>query len=55
LIGDAPGWWRSTPVRLRKGRYAYKFRIDQSIGLDDPANSRKQPDGVGGFNAVFEI
>jgi serine protease AprX len=55
LSSCAPGWWRSAPVRLGKGRYAYKFRIDQSIWIDDPANTRKQPDGVGGFNAVFEI
>jgi len=47
-----PGLWeaRVPPPRVR--RLEYKFRLDGERWLDDPANPRKAPDGVGGLNAV---
>ena len=34
------------------GRHSYKFLLDGDCWLDDPANARKIPDGLGGFNSV---
>ena len=41
--------------RLREGRFAYKFLIDETVWLDDPRNIMKVPDGVGGFNSVVVV
>lgn len=54
LTECAPGWWRSGTQTLPKGLHAYKFLVDERIWLDDPGNSRKELDGVGGFNTVVE-
>lgn len=50
-----PGRWETTPVHLPPGRHAYKFRLDGTHWLDDPANPHKQPDGVGGLNGIVEV
>jgi 1,4-alpha-glucan branching enzyme len=50
----SPGWWQSEACAIPAGRHAYKFVIDGGRWLDDPANPRKEPDGQGGFNSVFD-
>ncbi|MDX2122118.1 MAG: S8 family serine peptidase [Gemmatimonadota bacterium] len=50
-----PGLWESDPLRLPVGRHPYKFCLDGIRWVDDPANPRKQPDGVGGLNATVEV
>jgi serine protease AprX len=50
-----PGHWRTLPVRLPPGRYAYKFRLDGQRWLDDPDNPRKAPDGLGGLNSAVVV
>lgn len=49
------GLFRSAPLALAKGRYEYKFLLDGTRWLDDPANPRKSPDGNGGFNSVCVV
>jgi hypothetical protein len=49
------GFWRTQPVPLRHGQYAYKFLIDGRRWLDDPNNPRKAPDGVGGLNSTLVV
>jgi serine protease AprX len=50
-----PGYWRTSPLHLPGGQYAYKFLIDDQHWLDDPGNPRKTPDGAGGLNSTFLI
>ena len=49
------GFWRTQPVLLPHGQYAYKFLIDGARWLDDPDNPRKAPDGVGGLNSTLVV
>ncbi len=47
-----PGLWRaSTP--LPTGRPLYKFLLDDSLWLVDPANPNRAHDGLGGWNSVL--
>lgn len=48
------GLWETERVPVQRGTYAYKFRINGDRWLDDPSNPWKRPDGVGGFNSVFD-
>ena len=49
------GLWLTPPLLLAPGEYAYKFLLDGSRWLDDPANPRKAHDGQGGLNSTFAI
>jgi hypothetical protein len=49
------GSWRTPPIRIPPGTYAYKFVIDGKRWMDDPANPKKVHDGVGGLNSVLEV
>jgi hypothetical protein len=40
-------------LALPAGRYLYKFLLDGTHWLDDPANPRKQPDTYGGLNNLL--
>jgi serine protease AprX len=48
-----PGFWRTSPARFPEGQYSYKFLLNGERWLDDPANPRKKPDGMGGLNCIF--
>jgi serine protease AprX len=50
-----PGYWRTLPVHLPCGRYAYKFLLDRRRWLDDPSNPGKAPDGLGGLNSTLVV
>jgi serine protease AprX len=50
-----PGFWRTQPVLLPHGQYAYKFLLDGTRWLDDLDNPRKAPDGVGGLNSTLVV
>jgi hypothetical protein len=56
LLADAvePGIWRAVSA-LPPGQYIYKFLLDGARWLDDPANPRKAPDGLGGLNSVLTV
>ena len=47
-------WLASSPLPA-KGRYQYKFLVDDQHWRDDPANPQKAPDGLGGLNSVLSI
>ena len=49
------GFWQTPPARLPKGQHSYKFLLDGRRWLDDPANPKKQPDGLGGLNSVVDV
>ncbi|RLD17374.1 MAG: hypothetical protein DRI36_04030, partial [Caldiserica bacterium] len=46
--------WR-IKIKLKEGRYLYKFVINGSDWKHDPNNPKKVPDGYGGFNSVLEV
>ena len=50
-----PGYWRTLPVHLAPGRYAYKFLLDSRRWLDDPNNPHKAPDGLGDLNRIAVV
>jgi serine protease AprX len=69
LAGDFNGW-DSTKIRLHEseegtwscwiptpppGRYRYKFVIDETLWIEDPANNEKEPDGFGGWNSRLVV
>lgn len=49
------GLWQTPALPLPTGQYTYKFRLDQTAWLDDPANPAKAHDGLGGFNSVLAV
>jgi serine protease AprX len=49
------GYWQTHPAKLPKGRHTYKFLLDGDEWLDDPANPKKAPDGLGGLNSVVDV
>ncbi len=53
LTKDDAGKW-STTVRLKPGKYAYKFVVD-GAWKQDPANPNSTPDGLGGTNSVKTV
>lgn len=55
LMAVTVGVWRWKRPLLANGRYEYKFLLNESTWLDDPANPRKAMDGYGGFNSLLII
>jgi len=49
-----PGVWRAER-ELPPGSYIYKFLLDGTRWLGDPANPRKATDGLGGLNSVLTV
>lgn len=49
------GLWQVTMSLPPPGTYAYKFLLNGSRWLDDPANPVKTHDQFGGFNSAFTI
>lgn len=47
------GVWQTVPLSLPPGRYRYKFLLDGTRWLDDPANPQKWPDTYGGLNSLL--
>lgn len=40
---------------LPRGRYQYKFRVDEQNWKEDPNNPQKSDDGYGGFNSLLIV
>ena len=55
LARDEDGSWRSPPIPIPPGTYSYKFVIDGTRWMDDPANPKKVHDAVGGLNSVLMV
>ncbi len=49
------GVWRVSYPLPAKGRYQYKFLVDDERWRDDSANPHKTPDGLGGLNSVLVV
>jgi hypothetical protein len=54
-VSTEPGYWRTSPLNLTAGRYAYKLLLNGCRWLDDPNNPRKVPDGIGGLNSALVV
>jgi serine protease AprX len=50
-----PGLWQAEVQIAQPGRYAYKFLLDGWRWLEDPSNPRREHDGNGNLNSVFEL
>ena len=50
-----PSIWHAKQTRLAPGRYWYKFRLDGSQWMSDPANPRKSVDRSGRINSVLIV
>ncbi|MFO0561069.1 MAG: alpha-amylase family glycosyl hydrolase [Polyangiales bacterium] len=48
------GVWR-VQRSLARGRYLYKFIVNGSMWIPDPANMNRESDGFGSFNSVLEV
>jgi 1,4-alpha-glucan branching enzyme len=48
------GVWRVT-LKLKPGKYEYKFVVDGSQWMEDPANPDKVPDPYGGSNSLVTV
>jgi serine protease AprX len=51
----APSLWQMTIPALAAGRYAYKFVVDGTRWIDDPANRLRESDGFGATNSRFVV
>jgi Glycogen recognition site of AMP-activated protein kinase len=48
------GFWTATRD-LAPGHYAYKFVLDETQFIPDPANPSSEPDGFGSTNSLLDI
>ncbi len=61
----AAGGWKMTHIpgkdlyvtkqTIASGTYAYKFVLDETTWIPDPANPKGEPDGFGGQNSLLEV
>lgn len=51
---EGDGWW-ALRLPLKPGRYQYKFLVDGSDWIPDPANPETTNDGFGGLNSVVVV
>ncbi len=49
------GWWSIWVPKPKEGMHQYKYVVDGSVWLPDPANALREPDGVGGWNSLLVI
>ena len=49
------GDWKIEIPMLPKGKYHYKFFIDDRMWMEDVDNPYREPDGVTGFNSVLMV
>jgi len=52
---DGDGVWQIEIPLLPKGKYHYKFLVDDKVWIEDIANSKREPDGFAGFNSVLIV
>jgi len=55
LQQDKEGVWKIQIPMLPRGKYHYKFLVDDKMWLEDVANSYREPDGFTGFCSVLII
>jgi 1,4-alpha-glucan branching enzyme len=49
------GFWKISIPMLPKGKYFYKFCIDDKMWMEDIENRLREPDGVTGWNSVLTV
>ncbi len=52
---DKNGVWKIEIPMLPKGKYLYKFFIDDKMWMEDIDNPNRLPDGLSGFYSVLHI
>ena len=48
-------WWKIAIPMLPRGKYYYKFFIDDRMWMEDIENPLREPDGVRGWNSVLTV
>ena len=49
------GGWKITIPLLPKGKYYYKFFIDDKMWMEDIENPLREPDGISGWNSILTV
>ena len=49
------GMWKIEIPMLPKGRYQYKFFIDERMWVEDVENPLRVHDGINGWNSILEV
>ena len=49
------GLWKIEIPMLPKGKYHYKFLIDDKVWVEDVDNPYREPDGITGFNSILTV
>jgi 1,4-alpha-glucan branching enzyme len=52
---EKDGVWKIEIPMLPKGKYTYKFYVDDKMWMEDVDNPLREPDGVFGFNNILTI
>jgi 1,4-alpha-glucan branching enzyme len=52
---SAAGVWQACVARPAAGRYTYKFLLDGTRWLPDPANPQRMVNDEGQINSVFDV
>jgi len=49
------GLWMIEIPMLPKGKYQYKFFVDDKMWMEDVENPNREPDGITGFYSILNI
>ena len=49
------GEWKIEIPMLPRGKYHYKFFIDDRMWMEDIENPMREPDGITGWNSVLTV
>ena len=49
------GVWKIEIPMLPKGKYYYKFFIDDRMWVEDVDNPYREPDGIVGWNSILNV
>ena len=52
---DQDGMWKIEIPMLPKGKYHYKFFVDDKMWVEDVENPNREPDGLMGFYSVLNV
>jgi 1,4-alpha-glucan branching enzyme len=52
---EKDGLWKIEIPMLPKGRYSYKYFVDDKMWMEDVDNPYREPDGLIGFNSILNI
>lgn len=55
LQPEKDGLWKIEIPMLPKGKYSYKFFVDDKMWMEDIDNPYREPDGLTGFNSILNI